>query len=320
MRRTHLWMLPILLTGLYGCPEPVSSGQHANSIENPTQFVTEQQPIYVSPHNVGISEIQLDGTGRRDIYDSRFSFRSVSDDGSVWAVNDDNRHLHVVREGEFATTPVHELDFPVSAAIVSPDQQTLAVTRQRVQTGAPQDRPPGDDAIYLVDVETFDIQTFEATTEGDITLQRLHWSRDGASLYYLIRPDDRAMRLDVDTGERMELDDWERYRDDMVTDRRRRPVQCPHTPNLRLETSRGEHDGLVISQPGHTRELVTIEDFNPGRSADTRDLIDAYFFSDSCDYAVYVYNQSVWVVDVSSGVVGKLMDGQDAFSLGFPTE
>ena len=250
-----------------------------------------------------------------DIYDTRFFYRSVSDDLSTWVVIDDNSRLYLLTDGDTTPSPVQDLDFRVIGGHLSPDDQTIAVAGPQRQTDPPADDQKKDNAFHLVDVDSLDIQEYKAPVDKDLNVTWVRWSRDGESIYYLLNPGETAMRLDLDTGDRTEVDSWQSISDDVAPGMQQRPTRCPHRPGKRVETTRGEHDGLVIDRGGRAEELVTIEGYNPGRGAVARDLIEFHFFSPSCEYVIYGYNLSVWIAEVSSGAVGKLMDGDDAFLL-----
>lgn len=43
------------------------------------------------------------------------------------------------------------------------------------------------------------------------------------------------------------------------------------------------------------------------------DTVSTYYFTDSCEYVVFDFRDSVWVVDVATGQVGPITQGRESF-------
>ena len=307
--------LALVFLGIAACNPTPSMGELINERGSPSDFVTEEQTIYITPgSSQGLAQVGLDGSRRIELFNENYSVADISSDHLTWVLRTSGTGLYLLREGENYPTPVQALDFDVGVTTISPDGQYVATTRPAIRSGPVEEHRSADDAIYIVDVDSLEVEIYEPTSTEITTWRRLRWRSDGEAIYYTIHPDERTFELDLETGERTERDEWDALLGEVApVVALRGSTKCPHD-GRRLQSGYGENPTIEIRSGSRTSDLVNIEGYQSARYS-TAPLFPTYFFSESCDYVVFVYDESVWVVDVDSRVVGRVTSGTDAFPL-----
>ncbi len=295
------------LLALTACPGG-SAGEITNTIREDLSFISDQQILFVHPqvNRNGIIRLNVDGTNRFDILSPDYRVRSASTDGSLWSLGDPDNNLYTLHAFE-DPRQVDFFDGQVSHAPISPDGSTIAVTLHQ-DFRLPQDERPGsvDDTIFLVDPQTHEVRTIPNQTDHQI--RRLAWTTDSQSLYIRL-DDDQQFLVDLTTEERTELEDP--YEEQAPNHPFTRPV-CSHDGTELAHDDQGIE--LIRDDDERRERLVHIEGRERGFH-DYESTVSQPFFTKSCETVVFVYNRSVWVVDVESGVVGELAEGRGAFIL-----
>ena len=326
MIRSHLVLLLVsilILPGLFGCVDELSPGTLTNETASPDSFVTEDLVVFAATDDRGdgLRQIQLDGSDRLELFTEEYRFHDVSADRSTWVVIDSAGRAQIVKDGQQLPLTISGLNFRVSAARISPDVQTIAAVRPRSLTGSGEDQSwQGDDSIYLVDIETLEVEVRDPVHD-DINVSRLRWSKEGDALYYQVQPGSITMRLDVESDERVELQEsWDGLSEEFFTVPTQAKRSCPHNSGRLDRFTDGDTIGIRIRGRGPTRALVEFEGYNYPRHHQGRLFFESYFFSESCDYVIFAHDRSIWVVETRSGITGRLMPGYKPFLLGSSEE
>ncbi|TXD37286.1 hypothetical protein FRC98_11185 [Lujinxingia vulgaris] len=289
-------LLLTLSAVLAGCP-PSSPGEMTNLIADDLSFVTDDDLIYVH-HRTGLDQIRVNGTDEVSIYGEGYSFQDVTDDAGLWALGDSQTNLYLLDAPGAEPERIPELDGRTSAVAIHPEGTLVAATRH-ADFDLPQDRQVDDDAIYLIDPTTLDVNVLPATSNA--WLFQLYWSEDGTTLYG--SGHEGNFRIDPATNTREPIASI--------------PAQGVRRPRLsrdiceatgeRLET---DDEGIWRLTADGTREpLVTIEGRERGFH-DYASTINGASYTRSCDYVVFVFQDTVWVAEVATGLVGRLREGQ----------
>src|SRR5690554_4371711 len=289
---------------LSGCPAS-QPGTISNEIADDLSFVADSDAVYLT-HAVnayGLSRVGMDGSGRQDLYDERYRLEGAAFFAELRALSDDETNLFILRGAGNEPERIEALDKRVSAVAVHPDGTQIAVGRH-ADFDLPSSQQVDDDRIFLIDINdagsAVPIVINELGPEGDESLWRLGYSRDGASLY--AESHSAIWRIDPGTGQREMLgnDAWPWDATYPDTTHRERCDSMAATLDVRAE------EGIMLSfDDGRVEELVGIE----GRVIEDGSTISRFgdaTFSASCETVAFVFEDTAWVVDVQSKVVGRL--------------
>ncbi|MBA2665242.1 MAG: hypothetical protein H0U74_23340 [Bradymonadaceae bacterium] len=286
----------LVSTFLTGCPAG-SSGQITNEQADNLDFVDEKQVVFVETDG-GLIRIQVDGTEKRKIYGSEYSFQAVASDQSLWALGDSESNLFLMYGPGGELHRVSQLDKRSSSVAISPDGLRVAVSRH-ANFDLAQSARINDDRIYLIDAQSREVTQLKPTSAEWLT--RLDWSKDGTALYGSSH--DRNFRIDPLSNARETLATFP-VDDTHVT--RKAPRECAAT-GARLVMRNDE--GVDIHRgEDEVERLVVIEGRERGFH-DYQASVGNFFFTESCNYVVFVFDGAVWLADVKTKVVGRLIEG-----------
>lgn len=281
---------------LTACPAG-SPGEMTNTIADDLSFVTDDDLIYVH-HRTGLDQIRVNGTDEAPIYGEGYSFQDVTDDATLWALGDSQTNLYLLNAPGTEPRRVPELDGRTSAVAIHPEGTLVAATRH-ADFDLPQGQQVDDDAIYLIDPTTLDVSVLPATSNA--WLFQLYWSHDGTTLY--ASGHEGNVRIDPTTNTREPIASI--------------PAEGVRRPRINRDLCEATGERLVTDDegiwrvfPSATREsLVTIEGRERGFH-DYASTINGASYTRSCDYVVFVFQDTVWVAEVATGLVGRLREGQ----------
>src|SRR5690554_1901930 len=280
---------------LVGCP-PSSPGDITNPIAEDLSFVADDDLVYVH-HQGGLDQIRVNGTDAQEVYASGYSYQDVAPDLSFWVLGDSETNLYLLDAPGQAPQRIAELNGRASAVAIRPDSGLIAATRH-ADFDLPQSQYRDDDAIYLIEPSTLEVTILPATS--DEWLFQLFWSKDGTKLYGAGH--DHTYRIDPATNARERIEVIPH--DDIV----RRPL-TRDTCEVNGERLISDDEGIDLLYPdGTTEDLVTIQGRERGFH-DYQSTVSSVSFTRSCDYAVFTFDGSVWVVEVATKIVGKLREG-----------
>ncbi len=307
-RSTTTVLLATALFVFTGCPAG-SMGEITNEISEDLSFVDDEQVLFYNSgvNNQGVVRINIDGSDAVEYVPDSVRVRDVTADASLWALGDPDNQLYTIQSPGEEPRRVEFFDGRVSEAQISPDGQTIAVTLH-ADFSLPQSQQAAtvDDTVYLVDPDTHEVEIIDNWT--DQWVHFIYWLDDGESLYLELENQENFI-LDLDSKERTRVDS----RPDQLAERTRKSPRICEATGVELKTfDSGIH--LYFPDEERTEELVGIE----GRERGFHDYlptIDQAFFTESCNSVVFVYSQTVWVVDVDSKIVGQLAKGRSAFML-----
>jgi len=295
MTRIILSMMALFF--LSGCPG--SSGTLMNTRADDLSFVVDTDPIYVRADD-GLVRVNINGQGRFLVAPSKYSFLTVAPNHSVWAFGDSDTNLYLLYEPGGQLHRIPELDNRNSAVAISPDGSRIAATRHS-DFDLPQSRQVDDDRIYLIDAATRRVEVLEA--KNPVWLFQLYWSREQPVLYGSGHDARYAIHLETNERQVIELipmdDTFPRFESRRT---------CPETGTTLV--ANGDSGLDVQSADGTQEPLVIIE----GRSRGFHDYhatINDFFFSESCNFAVFTFEGKVWVVEVSTGLVHPIITGRE---------
>lgn len=262
-----------------------------------TAFVDEAAQIRF--HDAwGLRRISLDGTGRTDLFPRTYSLLDELP-GGPFALGNSNTDLFI-SSGPGDVRVVPELRGRVSRVRFSNDGSRLVASRH-ADFELPQSDWVDDDAIYLIDAKTLEVKIYPA--RSDRWIVSLGWSDDGTEVWTESQ-DHVDEWLNLATGERRP-----RSPDDRPNARGEPgvwgTVGCA-TEGLSLDTN---DEGIFLVHPDGAREALVYLD---GRERGFHDYLPSFgaaFFTPSCRHVVFSYNRAVWVAQVTTKKVGKLVDG-----------
>lgn len=300
--------LAVISPLLTACP-PSSDGQITNEIRDNLEFVDDDQRLFYTPTGDGeggIIRSEIDGSDQLVYFSEDFRVRSVAANASVWVLGDPDNELYTLHIPGQSPERVDYFDGRVADARLAGDGQTIAAVRH-ADYDLPQEEQVADDAIYLIDAHTHDVQVIDATTEDRISF--FFWLDDGQSIYYQLLTSGDQYIVDTVTGQRQAVEDRP---DNLAPQTRQTPTRCEATGG---ELMTGD-EGISISYENGERvePLVDLEGRERGFH-DYQATFEQAFFSDSCNTVIFEFRRALWVVDVESRIVGKFADGQQAFIL-----
>lgn len=270
---------------LAGCALRPSPGQ-LQKLEPSTSFVHASGTLWIQGPD-GVRSLQLDGSQGRTLFPRGLSVLDVSGDGSRVLLLQDSK-LVLADGARQAALPEGDA---ASAAALSPEGSTLAVLG------------PHGDTVDMVDIPSGQVRTLPG--EHPDFSARIAFSQDGTKLWL----------QGAGRGEVVPIDGGARHFEENPPFPLRVPLPLsprPVCPASGAELRTGD-DGVELVQPNQPpRKLATLEGKRRGLS-DTLPAFDAAFFSPDCSAAVLLLNGSVDVVDLASGRVGHLADGDAAF-------
>lgn len=295
----------LALSGCAGNP-----GRIANVVAPIRTFVHAHDPIYVAT-DAGLVRVDLDGHSRRRLAPGRYRLLSISDDGSVVALGDDDTNLYVLHAKDRKIVRVHALDGRAGAVALSPDGRLVAAARH-ADLSLPQSEWEAneDDALYLVDTTSMKLRRLPPEKKKLVT--SLFFSKDGRFLWLSLF-DLSHERVDVATGRRTPTGNTPPAPLSVPGDRA--PVLCVATgAKLRPRGFGGDHGLDLVARDGTVRRLVVVRGRRRGFH-DYMPTIGTPFFSRSCRYVVFTFRGRVWVTAVATGKTGVLSRGGAPFTL-----
>jgi hypothetical protein len=189
--------------------------------------------------------------------------------------------------------------------MLSPDGSLFAVTLHP-DFSLPTSEQVHDSAVLVFDSATLDlVADFPGSqTQGPVDV---FWSQDGDELLVRLLFEGEWERISFPAGERT-VDEG---LISPIAEARRSPLRelrvCQATGAM-LETVGQE--GIDLLQPDKMpRRIVRVTDFPPGPF----DAIEEMSFTRSCEHVFFVFDDRVWVVELSSGRIGMVADGYRAF-------
>ncbi|MFO0660716.1 MAG: hypothetical protein U0165_12920 [Polyangiaceae bacterium] len=294
-----LGLMGVVAVVCVGCATPrVLSGREANA-----SFVRERAVVYVES-DAGLQRVGLDGSSPRDVFPAGYKLLDLGPDGHTFLLTDRDTNL-IVGDGESGQLrQIPELSHRLATAALSPDGTQIAAARH-ADFRQPQGRWHDEDAVLLINLLTLSVDTIAPVNEALIT--RLAWSESGT-----------ALSLTTSTGESQWITLGDRKRVEAPTPLA--PLRVPPTKPLstcpssaaRLEADSNEAV-LWLAEPGRPRRpIVKIGDGKRDPHEAEYDFSNLAF-SPSCAYAVFVYQQQLWVTEIATGKVANLGPGFRAF-------
>jgi hypothetical protein len=288
-----------------------SCGGSSGRLANPQRVITgmvKDRDVLLVQTNAGHEHLRVDGTDWRMLWPDKYFIRDLSANASVVVLGDSDTNLYVA-DGLGATPRrVSELDDRTGDAALSPDAATVAVTRH-ADFSTPQSSwgKTEDDTVYLVDVKTAKVRDVIAKSRDELVTS-LAWYPDGTALFLGMFHFDKVM-LDLATRRRAKTEELP-YGESTRPQREKRV--CEKTGAVLVpHDGRSSDNGIdLVEKGGAVKPLIVVE----GRSRgfhDHQPTIDEYMFTSSCGYVVFTYQRAVWIVDVATSEVAKLIDGWD---------
>jgi hypothetical protein len=281
-----------------------SAGKLANK-QRPLADMVKDRDILLIESGTDHVRIRVDGTDRATLWSRKYSIQDMTPSGSVVVLGDSDTNLYVASGLGAQPQRITALDGRAGSVKLRPDGAVIAATRHADFTQRQsQWHKSEDDAVYLIDVKTLAIDVIPKSREELVT--SLWWYADGLSLFVETRTFDK-LKLDLATRTRTKLDaDPERS---ALHVPKLRDV-CERTGEMLVPAggAKGDKGIAIFQRSGATKPLVVIE----GRSRgfhDYQSTIRRYAFTHSCEYVVFDYERAIWVVEVATGDVAKLMDG-----------
>jgi hypothetical protein len=309
MRRPRLLCLLLIVPFFTACPAS-HDGTLMNELAGGPDFVTESMTVFYST-NLGYHQIDLNGSNRQAILEwgrpgveHAYTLKEVSADRSLWVYNDSETNLFFQYGPGQELIRIPELDRRLSDVAVHPDNGLVAASRH-ADYSLPTPQQVDNDRVYLIDVETRQVTVLQDETQRRIS--RLFWDEAGEYLYLDYIDSDGKVRVDPNTGERVAVGEIP-----AVHRWRRHQTQCS-TTGQRLES---DDKGLYLVGESDAREQIVFVEERKRGFHDYFATIDGMHFSDSCNYVVFVFRNGLYVVNVATQLVGKLVeDGVGAIFL-----
>jgi hypothetical protein len=269
-----------------------------------TSFVKSDARLWVRTPDGATLEIGLDGSAPTDVVGPKLYVLDLSDDAAILVLGNSDTDLFLKRGGE--TRQVDALRGRTGSSALSPDGRTLAVVRH-ADFDRPQSQWKDDDALYLVDVETGDVQIIPKS--ADVMVTNLAWSRDGSTIW--LRQFEGAQAVSFPKGERSAQRVWPAPDTLRARPNHVRPLECD---GASIEAAGWRFDeGIDLVRVGEPpRRIVKID----GRERGFHDYlptITSPSFTQDCRHIVFVFQATVWVADVASGDLGPVHPGSEAF-------
>ncbi len=280
-----------------------SKGKLVNHVQSPDAI--EDQTRIIVHTDRGYQQMRLDRSHRTYLTHGDAYPVAISADGKVLAISNADTDLFVrdLRKTGQAREVVSYRG-RLGAAAVSHDGTLLAVTRH-ADYSKPQSTWAGeeDNSIDIISTESLEIISTIEATESGWTYSNL-WFGPAGLIYTSGQPGEV---IDPRNGVRKAADSDPPE----LLRMRNRPRQCGGA-EVRLRGWRGD-EGLEWSgSDGKTVHLVRVE----GRERGFHDYlptIDSYFFVPSCAYVVFRFYETIYVVDVETKQVARIMNGHAAF-------
>jgi hypothetical protein len=283
----------------------VSLAKVLNQREKVADLVTEEQAIFFAAKD-GFCRINSNGTGRRVLVDPAYGVWSHSRDGGTFALGDNKDwNLYVLAAGDKAVRRVPEFDGETARAEVSPDGSRIAAWRSLWRKIPQRDwgRIPYDDSFSLIDPATLAIKVVPKKKTSMI--HRMDWALDGKTLWIELA-DGSIQSYDPAKGRRQDAAEWPAA--GLV--RSEAPSPCEgRVGALEIQGKRAEK-GIAIKRPDGSHALVVTNGKtdialygDPGR------LMHTAFYTPSCRYVIFDFDNAVWAADLASGKVGVITAG-----------
>ncbi len=303
-KRLSMFVAACLGVSVLGCVKG-SNGVLATSIEPDTSFVEVDRQLNVySPAEGTFVTLSIRGELGSPVIPKGYSIQTATPDGALFVLSNADTDMFLYEPGKDASPrEVEEVKGLGSAAAISPDRKKVAISLH-----ADYDNPSKssvehtDDAIYMVDVETDEVEVIAASRKGWVLqlswteqdVLHMHWREPGQSVH------DRGLALDLVSGERRDFE-W-------ATVAR---VVWRATPRECGGEALGSDDmGLYLGSREAPEYLVEVT----GRKRGFHDhfaTIPSYFFIEDCDHVIFTHDEKVYLHQRSSGVTALLAPGSD---------
>jgi hypothetical protein len=303
------WILAgAALAGLAGC---AGSPGYIQGAATSAAFVREEEQIYVVTA-AGLVRMRLDGGARRSLFPPRYHVLDLSADGAVFVLGDSETNLYLGGAETGSVARIPELDRRAGEIAVSPDSGIVAATRH-ADFSLPQAMwsQTEDDRVYVIRVADRTVRIVEPSKS--LPVSHLAFSEDGRALWIELEEPRGAsvQQIDLATLTRSEAAAWPK--EGLARRHHRAPPVCAATgAELRPAGLRGDEGIDLVAPRAPARRLATVV----GRERGFHDYlptVDNFFFSRTCNYAVFSFLDRVWAVDVRSGAVGPIAEGYLAF-------
>jgi hypothetical protein len=333
--------------GTGGCLRGVGQQQVPQST---TAAFTDPQRIYFSKKSKELRRVQLDGTQEAVVLASDHGMVDLSDDASIFALEDTDTNLYVGLVsggiGSPAVSKVEALESAarqygqqcaqqgsrcgVSSVAVSPDGKKIAFNLH-ANFGLPQADWVDTDSVFVTDART---RQLERVYLGKIVADKtgpgmLYFSKDSRSVILRRTGGDHAyQRIDL-TCNPDPVRAWDcrgAAQKDSPKDLRPLPFYADTTcaatgAALACSDSHEDcNDGIWIKEPGKpSRQVVKIVDRTPvWGDVPTTKAVLRMLFSRSCRSVIFAFADSLWAVDLATNTVGRIGAGGGPFILPTP--
>ena len=301
MRRASLLLIFLLTPMVAACPG--NDGTLMNELADSTDFITESMTVYYST-NLGYHQVDIDGSDGGTILgwdrvgvEHSFTLKEVSRDLSLWVYNDSETNLFFQYGTGEELHRVPELDRRLSNVAIHPEGGLVVVSRH-ADFSLPTSQQVDDDRLYLIDAATREVTILPE--ESDQRISRMFWDEAGEHLYLDYSNPSRFVRVDTESGERVEIPELPEYRR-----WRRFQHECPST-GQRLEH---DDEGIyVVAADGETREQIVFIDGRERGFHDYLSTVGGAHFSDSCAYVIFLFSSRLYVVDVQTQLTAVLVE------------
>lgn len=289
-----------------------SPGVISDPIEPSATFVEEEGWLYAQSA-AGAERMRLDGSERELLWRAAYHAETAMADGSLFVLGDSQTNLYLYAPGRDARPrQIHALDGRASAVALSPDGATLAASRH-ADYSAPQTQwsESEDDAIYLIDTSSGEVEVLPARREGWIL--QLRWP-EPETLTMSFRPKaggvlDAPYTLDLASGELSE-GGWEGI------DRswRHERAVCGG------EQLGADDQGIYLEPAGTTRAgegrryLIHLK----GKKRGFHDYLppfSLYTFTPSCAHLLFIYEDTLYIHQLATHKTAALGPAHDAWTM-----
>lgn len=286
---------------LAGCSVP---REFSTRVKSP-DFVRESAMLLVESE-IGWSSVLLDGSSNRSVFPTGLKILDIGPDGRTVVLTNRKTDLLLgnVETGELRAVP--ELAGRVGSAAISPDGKLVAVVRH-ADYALPGGRGVDDDGVFLVDAQS--LRVSGVPSQSNTLVTRIAWAQSGDSLW-LVMSEGWPQVVTLADNTRHE---HKRFDPPFVLREppTRATSKCPAT-GATLDAQPTDAT-LWLNKPG-TPKKALVKLGNGEKWVREVDLdYTNVMFSPTCSYAVFVFQQRVWVVEVATGKLTDLAPGYRAF-------
>lgn len=295
-------LISALLLAVIGCGG--SPGKIVGAKPN-VSFVKDTDALYYFGPGRKLKWIRIDGSDGREVFVDRYSVLDVSDDGQVFVLGDSDTNIYIGDPQSGKTRRISAFDKRAGALALSGDGRRLALVKHSDFDRA---QSQNSDAIYVVDLSDLTYRTITGNTKQIVT--NLWWSLDAQHLY--ARGHENSQIIDMSNGTRSMIaeipDNGLRRRGNLPPS-----TSCKRSGKSIKLLGYGGDDGLeIVDKGGVGTTKLTITGRKRG-GHDYLDTIATAGFSPSCEYVVFTFGGSLWVLDVTTSMVGRLIEGSTPF-------